>query len=335
MFGLADRRARAAAKWLARMGNEGAAFDREKFERWRAAHADNARAFNDAAKSWNLDLPVAATRYARETSYDAASGIDTVQRTTGPHRVALAALAAVLVAMIAGIGFERAGMFGGSERGSPIQVVANISTGANEVRAFRLSDGSIATLGADSELAIAYAKDMRRLTLLRGHARFDVAHDGNRPFKVHAGQSVITAHGTEFDVRIGPQGVKVMLLRGAIDVERLEGARRTGDVRKLAPGDTLTVPVSGPLGAIAPAMPTDADKGAMMTFDNTPLNQAVEAVNRRNARKIVVDAKVGNEKITGGFNAGDPDSFAQMIASMFDLALTRRANGDLLLSVKR
>lgn len=334
MFGSADRRARAAAKWLARMGNEGAAFDREAFEHWRA-HPDNARAFNAAAKTWALDLPVWATTFARGASAGSANDVEDTPPVHRSRRFAFTAIAAVLLAALAGLGFERAGMFGSSDAGSPIQVAANISTRANEVRAFRLSDGSIATLGADSELAVAYGKDARRLTLLRGHARFEVAHDSRRPFEVRAGQSVITAHGTVFDVRIEPLGVKVMLLRGAIDVERLEGARRTGDIRKLAPGDTLTVPLAGPLGAAAPALPADTDKSAMMTFDNTPLDQAVEAFNRRSARKIVVDAKAAGETITGGFNAGDPDNFAQLIASMCDLALTRSANGDLLLSVKR
>lgn len=335
MFGLSDRRARAAAKWLARMGNESAQFDREAFERWRAAHPDNAPAFNEAARSWGLDLPVAATHYARETGAGKATGIEGARCAPGSRRIVLTAIAAALVVALVGIGFEQAGMFGGSEHRSPIQFAANFSTKANEARAIRLSDGSTATLGADSELAIAYTKDVRSLTLLRGHARFDVAHDASRPFEVRAGQSLITAHGTVFDVRVLQQGVQVVLLRGAIDVQRVEGTRRTGDVRKLAPGQKLIVPPAGPLGTVEAAAPADTDTLSMLSFDETPLSEAVETVNQGHVRKIVVDAGVRDETITGGFSSDDPDGFAQMIASMFDLALTRGANGDLLLSAKR
>ena len=336
MFGLRDRRDRAAARWLARMSNEGAAFDREKFERWRAAHLGNAQAFDEVAKTWELELPVWATRYAIERAGMSASGVETGRYPVRSHRGGYAALAAILLATVAGIGLERAGMFGGSESMIPTQVANIVSTGAQRVRAYRLSDGSLVTLGAGSELSIGFSKSIRGLTLLRGNARFDVAHDTDRPFEVRAGQGVVTAHGTVFDVRLTPQGARVSLSRGAIDVERIEGEKRTGDVRKLAPGEVLTVPAKGKLGVPELADPAEVGNDAMLTFNNVPISEAVEAMNRRNARKIVV---VGSrwriETVSGGFRASDPDGFAQMIASMFDASVSNDAGGNLLLTAKR
>lgn len=330
MFGPGSRRERAAAKWLARMGNEGAAFDRAEFERWRGRSPANARAFEEAATSWGLDLPIAATRYVEGRD----AGLERARR---PAHAGLAALAAVVLAVVAGVSLHYAGLFDRHPHGRPAQI-AEVSTGAGEARTFRLIDGSVATLGAGSALRIAFVSDVRRLTLLRGHARFDVAHDADRPFRVYAGRGVITAHGTIFDVRIAPDGVDVLLVRGAIDVERAGANRAAREVRRLQPGQRVRVPETGPLGPVesTPLARAQADAGAMLEFDRTPLAEAVATLNRRNARKILIeDARTGAKTISGGFKPDDPGGFADMMAAMFDLVVARAPSGDLLLAAKR
>jgi transmembrane sensor len=336
MFGLADRRARAAASWLARMGNTTVPFDRNRFERWRDSHPGNARAFDEAARSWGLNLPVAATRYGRDAGSNAANRIGGVSRAYGSRRLVLAAAAGVLLIGVIGFGLERSQTFGGSEILSSAQLANRVATGAHQTRILRLSDGSIVTLGTDSDLAIDYERYGRHLTLLRGIARFDVAHDSKRAFAVHAGRGLITARGTVFEVRVGPQGVDVILLHGKVEVERVEGKRRTGDIRALAPGQRLTVPVTGQLGIVDAVAPTGTSAVAMLTFDNTPLVQAAGSLNKHNIRQLVIVARPLSEKtVTGAFDANDPEGFARTIAAMFDMSLTQRANGDLLLSEKR
>ena len=335
MFGLTNRRERAAAAWLARMENEGAQFDRAEFERWRARHPANARAFDEALGVWKLDLPVGATSYATDRNDRSVSGDRAERLEPRSRRSAYMALATVFLAIAAGVGLERAGLIRSSESHSATQVANTVSTGPKQVRAFRLSDGSIVTLGEESELTIAFSNRVRDLTLLRGRARFDVAHDSKRPFEVYAGHGVVTAHGTVFDVHITAQGAQVSLLRGAIDIERMERKQRTGDVRKLAPGQVLTVPAQGSLGAPETVKPTETANGSMLTFDNAPVSEAIKAMNQRNARKIVIEgSRLQTETVSGGFHVGDPDGFAQLIASMFDLSLSTDAGGNLLLKAK-
>ncbi|AYJ84845.1 DUF4880 domain-containing protein (plasmid) [Sphingomonas paeninsulae] len=328
MFGLGDRRARIAARWVARMANESAAFDRAAFERWRTDSPANARAFDEARTSWGLDLPVAATRYAYDRD-------EATHRGRSAHWPIRAAFAALVIALIGGIGMGWSG-FGPIRR--PAQTtnqVSQIATAPNEVRRFRLHDGSMVLLGAGSVLQIAIAPNMRSLTLRRGHARFDVAHDPNRPFQVHAGNGIVTAHGTIFDVRLLPQGVRVVLLRGAIDVERTLAARPTGDVRRLMPGQSLMVPVAGTLGPVQTAGRGDTRTVAMVSFDRTPLARAIALFNARNRVQIAFDgSRVQAPLVTGGFNITNPQGFADMLASMFDLALTYRSDGAILLTKK-
>jgi transmembrane sensor len=308
------------------MANESAAFDRAAFERWRRGSRANARAFDEARTSWDLDLPIAATRYAADR--DTATA-----QTAKAHWPARAAIAALVVALIGGLATGWIGHF--YRAGHRSDETAQIATTANEARRFRLSDGSTVLLGTGSALKIAFADTVRSLTLTHGHARFEVAHDANRPFQVHAGNGIVTAHGTIFDVRLAPQGMRVILLRGAIDVERTQAAKPTGDVRRLTPGQSLVVPAQGVLGPVENAGPGIKGKPAMVSFNRTPLTQAIAQFNARNRVRIVFEDRHPQAPlVTGGFDIGNPQGFADMLASMFDLVMTHRADGTILLASK-
>ena len=329
MFGLRDRRGRAAARWVARMGNEHAAFDRATFERWRSAHPDNARAFEQAYSLWGLDLPVDQTSFAHDRGSTADTPVE--PRCGAP----LFAVAALVVAAVGGIVFERIGMFASGRHGFGHPGASNTVIAGDAPRTFRLSDGSLATLQPGSALEIAFSPDIRSLTLLRGQGRFDVSHDVPRPFQVRAGASLTIARGTLFDVRITARGVHVVLVRGAVDVARLVGLRPAGAVRKLLPGQKLLILPYGALGTPVPAKAGETAAVSMTTFIRTPVREAIAAINRRNARQIAIVGKLAStEAISGGFNAEDPEGFAGTLATIFDMALIRRENGDLLLSTK-
>lgn len=330
MFGLSDRRRSAAARWVARMGNEDAAFDRAAFERWRSAHPDNARAFEQASSLWGLDLPVEQTSFVH--GQVRAADIRGKARRTVPFF----AVAALLVASVGAVIFERTGMFAASRHGFIRNRASNTVIASKTPRTFRLSDGSLATLQPGSALQIAFSAKVRTLTLVRGQGRFDVAHDPQRSFQVRAGTSVIIARGTLFDVQMTARGVDVVLIRGAIEVARLAGLRPAGEVRKLVPGQKLLVSPLGPLGAPVPAEAAETTAVSMMAFVRAPVREALAAVNRRNARQIAIVGKFENtETISGGFNAEDPDGFAGTLATMFDLTLAPRDNGDLVLASRR
>src|SRR3546814_19320188 len=71
-------------------------------------------------------------------------------------------------------------------------------TVSGERRLITLEDGSKISLDARSEVRVRYSKDARRLELLGGQARFDVAHDSRRPFSVRARDPLVIATGTAF-----------------------------------------------------------------------------------------------------------------------------------------
>src|SRR5581483_4976397 len=69
-----------------------------------------------------------------------------------------------------------------------------------EIRRITLGDGSNIVLNASSAVRVKLEKNERLVTLLRGEASFNVAHDMERPFIVQAGNVAIKAVGTSFSV---------------------------------------------------------------------------------------------------------------------------------------
>ncbi len=56
----------------------------------------------------------------------------------------------------------------------------------------------------------------RAVRLLNGQAIFTVAHGQPAPFRVYAGDKIVTAVGTVFDVRIDGEQVRVSVIEGAV-----------------------------------------------------------------------------------------------------------------------
>ncbi len=65
-----------------------------------------------------------------------------------------------------------------------------------------LADGSVVKLNTDSRIDIAYNDKQRHIFLRRGEVFFQVAHNPERPFVVHANGKTIRAVGTAFAVRL-------------------------------------------------------------------------------------------------------------------------------------
>src|SRR3546814_19432062 len=82
-------------------------------------------------------------------------------------------------------------------------------TQRGEIRSFRLSDGTNATLDTDSRVEVSMTATERSLHLSQGRARFEVASDA-RPFRVRAGAGEVQASQGVLDVACGDdQNIKI------------------------------------------------------------------------------------------------------------------------------
>lgn len=238
------------------------------------------------------------------------------RRWTGPAMVlrppTRRAIAAALVAGVLGA----AGTWALVERGDIYQ------TKRGERRAILLDDGSVLSLDAMSKVAVRYTKADRRLTLERGQARFDVAHDPSRPFSVAAGDRQIIATGTAFNVDMLAPEVRVTLIEGRVIVlQQGRGAAQTARKSKsvsLSAGQSLVAKEDGGAAKVASADLAQATawQQGQLVFNNEPLAQAVQRINRYASQKVsVADETVGAITVSGTFNAGDVDAFVEAVNS--------------------
>lgn len=315
---------REAADWAALLHDRDADVDRYAFERWRAADPRHAEAYARIERNWGRAGLLAQTSYGRARRLPEAGRERAMVR---PRVVAAAAavlaivvLGAVLISPYGPLGFWPGHRF---------------SSDVGQIRIVSLSDGSTATLDTDSAVRIAFHASERRVFLTRGRARFDVAHDPNRPFIVQVGNGSVVAHGTLFDVSLVGRHVEVTLWRGSVEVRKDDRQKSPARMTELLrPGEKIAFAASQPLPTPVVASAAERDwTSGMLGFDGTRLADVIAQANRYSAAKISLsDPKIANLRVTGAFHARDTAGLARSIAEALRLNLTQTSGGDLILS---
>jgi transmembrane sensor len=191
------------------------------------------------------------------------------------------------------------------------------ATGPSEQRVVRLDDGSWVRLNVNSRIRVSFTPTERRLTLARGEAFFDVAHDTSRPFIVAADGTKVRAVGTKFDVRDRGDAIQVTLVEGRVRVQQDDRP----SAWTLAPNQKLVVPDKGePRRSTVDAAQTVSWTTGRLAFQDTPLAEAAAEVNRYGKAQIVVEGdELRRQPVTGYFDVGDTQSFVNGVSVLFDL----------------
>ncbi len=305
----AERRLQEAAAWRLRL-TEGDGRTSLEFEFWLRQEGNQA-AWDQVNQAWDMFGGLADEPEMTALRQAALADAQRAGRRLTWHRLARplqAAAAVILLACLAGGG----GWWW-------VNLPDDYSTGVGERRVVALADGSQLSLDSNSEVTVKYARHQRSLHLLKGQARFDVAHDRSRPFSVQAGNQRVIATGTAFNIDLAGPKVLVTLIEGHVVV--LTGGE--GDAQDLfAPGG-IELKAGQQLSAVAGAAPrivtasvprVTAWTAGQLIFDNEPLSSVVDRVNRYSDTRIVVaDPALGERKISGVFNAGDPQGFVDIV----------------------
>jgi transmembrane sensor len=315
-----DLRAQAAT-WFARMRGPDA--DRPAFEAWLAADPHHREAYSRIAEVFGIGKKLRPD-----------STLSAPPRAPRHRHKARTVLASTLLAIgIAGVsfvvthrdaplpGYVRTASLIGADRSKSFE--RRLRTDVGQIRSVRLPDGSTVTLDTGTVLDIAFNTLGRDLRLVRGRARFDVAHDG-RSFVVAAGAGTVTARGTIFDVGLRAGGaVDVRLLRGKIDVAvpvRASGVS-AGRVERLTPGQQVAFSDDTLSDARSIAQPIDLRwPAAELDCDHVALSTVISAANRYSTTRIVLaDPTLGTLRISGTFRIDDPVALAARLALLFNL----------------
>ncbi|WP_334685385.1 FecR family protein [Sphingomonas sp. PL20] len=324
-----------AAAWIVRLEHRQSPRLERNLERWLAADPRHTLAYRRMTQRFEgARVLRGSQRYAARPPAARRRSVSTM--------AAAAALTVVALALIlllprfqqslpsAGIDRSRTAVAVGASRF--VAQGRRIAAPATSINAVGLEDGSVVTLDSASAVQVAFAHDARHVTLLRGRARFEVAHDG-RPFTVFAGGGSVTARGTIFDVALSPQGrVAVILIRGSVDVvpSAASTSPRRDDVlvRRLAPGETTDY-VSGTLLGASAATPTADPQWSdhAVDFDNVSLRYLLERGNQGAGPPITVsDPALQQLRVSGRFDLADRKRLARNLATLFDLHVDMRRN---------
>ncbi len=305
--------------WFARMRAPHSPADKADFEAWRADR-ENAKAYALAEENWLLTAGVAPEHLAAHRRAAAASAPAATDR-----RWAIAA--ALLLAISLAFGWVLLGNRGAEP------IVAGNDSGE-----LQLEDGTRVVLMDGARIDAKYSSGERRVVLTGGRARFIVAHDSSRPFRVEAGGSETTALGTIFEVDLTGTRPVIHLVEGSVEV------RAAADPRsplRLRPGQRAVVEDDAPiLTETAPSSETvtmvnpvgKRDEPNILVADGLPLGAVIDRANRVGSAKIrLADTAIGGRLVSGRFDVSDARSLARQLAAALDLDVKEQASGYVLL----
>ena len=137
-----------------------------------------------------------------------------------------------------------------------------------------------------------------------------IEHDASRPFLVHAGDAVVRAVGTEFEVRVLPdQHVAVVVNEGRVEVRPAITPAAQAPARALAAGQRMSTANQDYAITTVSAEQLSSElawrEGAII-FDGQRLADAIVEVERyTDVRIIVSDPATAALQVGGRFRTGD------------------------------
>ncbi|MEM8986982.1 MAG: FecR domain-containing protein [Pseudomonadota bacterium] len=320
-----------AHEWRARI--DGAELDREDrraFDRWMAADPLHAAAYAEAEVIWKglgaLDYDPALDQPLPDEQTGAGvvrSWQSSIRLLAAGGVAAFAALAAVFVALP----FLHKTPSGNMAADAP--VVATYVTAPREVRDVTLTDGSMVTLGALSEISFMVGEGLRTAKLLSGHAFFHVAKNPDAPFIVEIGGAKVIVTGTAFDLQRRGDRVDVSVSEGSVRVTHAlvigetdavsaweaDASRSMVQSATLTAGERITASRTNGLGQkrVIAVEEIGAWRSGQLVYLNAPLGDIVADLNRYADTPIKIDAAARKLRLSGAFPADDVDGLLDLL----------------------
>lgn len=189
---------------------------------------------------------------------------------------------------------------------------ADYVTAVGEQMNVDLPDGSVMLVNTGTRLSVHFTGDARRVTLERGEAHFDVAHEPARPFVVEAGTAVVRAIGTAFTVHVHEEELEVTVTDGEVEIaQRVELANASAPelvaeikpLQRLAEAHTARV-VHNDVEAVSLVDPETIERKlawhhGMLEFVNAPLGEVIADAGRYTDKTLeIVDPELMDYPVT-------------------------------------
>lgn len=208
-------------------------------------------------------------------------------------------------------------------------------TGIGEHRLVTLEDGSEILLGGKSAVRVDFSNDARVVVLDSGEALFTVAKDVKRPFKVRVSNALVTAIGTQFNIRKATNKVVVSVTEGVV---HLSSYNDVGDLKLLAPDIvrkelTAGQQVSyGERGEVSGIEETSVSKmvswrDGQLIYIEEPLREVVADINRYYDGELVIeDSTVADLLFTGTVRKDEIVDWLGGLTAVFPVRIVNQGN---------
>ena len=251
----------------------------------------------------------------------------------------------------------------------------HFATGIGQQASYQLEDGSTINLNTNTEVEIDFSQDRRRIHLLKGEAHFDVAKNPQRPFVVYAGEGMVWAVGTAFNVRyIGSLNsnrsdpiIDVTVTEGTVkvyaqvevaapslstnpidDTSSLSQQAQASEAQAIEAQATealvnagKTVQYSNHINAIAPAPDTVLEQKlawqqGSIVFTGQTLEQALTEIARYTSKQLVIiDPAIKDIRVGGHYKTNDIDGLLATLSQGFDLNIKQTKRNTIEISARQ
>jgi transmembrane sensor len=330
-----------ASDWLARLDRGLSDGEEQVLQKWRDSDPKNTVALIEMARLW--DKMDSLSRLADLFPLQ-------VKRAPKPNRFAVAAAAAILLAVTAGLLSISNREPAGANQAPASAGELVFQTAIGEFSTVNLPDGSQLTLNTDSLVRAMFTRSHRFLVLERGEVYLQVAEDKSRPLNVKIGGNIVQALGTAFNLKITNDNlIELIVTEGKVLVGVIDKkAVRTGEAVSLlnTPDSALKVSVGQQLllgnanEEVKLAEPEEIDvklswRGGKIIFRGESLEEALNEIGRYTPVEFVImDENLKKIHIVGMFKAGDVQGLLTTLTENFDISYQRVSDETVILTNK-
>lgn len=199
---------------------------------------------------------------------------------------------------------------------------------------FKLSDGTRVWLNSDSRMKVPaqFSGDLREVEL-QGEAFFDVTSNPDIPFVIHAGESVTTVLGTEFNVRAYPdEEEQVVVKEGRVAFGSHQASETAPELGKnqmgvLSGNNELTINEVSDLDRYI-----SWTEGKLI-FRDTPLHEVVKKLERKyDIECTIEDPALRDRTVTATFKEETITEVLKIIALSVGMSYEKEKRSVTLLS---
>jgi transmembrane sensor len=318
---LFDRRPRTAEAWLARLhGPRVSARDQAGFLAW-LEQDDTHLALYEAAKADLAALSGLRSAFAGDLA-----------RLNGRRAPARSRRGLLAVGGLATAALVAAVLVWPTLRGAPRVEGVIYASPADQVMDVALADGSTATLDAGSVIRVSLADDARRVTLERGAAYFEVAHDAAHPFQVAVADRQVIVTGTRFVTALRRDRAEVSLLEGRVVISRhdVSDRRALAQAVKMTPGQQAEfVPGAASLTVKqADLEVATAWRKRRLVFHDAPLSVVMaQAEPYAGMRLVVADPALAGLRVTAVLPLTGDETLIDRMDALLPISVEKKADG--------